>query len=217
MKTVGIIVAMEEQIISIKRKMIIEDIKEKAGMTFYTGMIQDKKVVLVKTHTGKVSATVCTQMLIDLFDVYYIIHTGVAGGLHPDVQIGDMIIASDTIEQKEESIFIKENIKLEQMAEKMAKDVVQDQKVFVGHIASQDQFVGSMNVKGEIHTTFTTYCTEMEGAAIAHTCYLNQAPFIMIRTISDKADQSADINFEEFVHVVTRNESKMLEQIIETL
>ena len=74
-----------------------------------------------------------------------------------------------------------------------------------------------MKVKEDIYTTFTAYCAEMEGAAIAHTCFLNEIPFVVIRAISDKADQSADVNFEEFVDVAAKNASKMIEGILQSL
>ena len=74
-----------------------------------------------------------------------------------------------------------------------------------------------MKVKEDIYTTFTAFCAEMEGAAIAHTCFLNQVPFVIIRAISDKADQSADVNFEEFVDIAAKNASKMIEGILKVM
>lgn len=232
MKTIGIIGAMEEEVISLKRKMTIEDTKEKAGMTFFVGTMENTKVILVRCGIGKVNAAVCTQILIDLFDVEYIINTGVAGGLHPDINIGDVVISSDTVEHdmdatafgyekgaipRMDRTFFEADEKLVKIAESAAKNVLKEHKVFVGRIASGDQFVASMAVKGEIYSTFTAYCAEMEGAAIAHTCFLNQVPFVVIRAISDKADQSADMNFDEFVHLAAKNASKMIEQIIEEM
>ena len=82
---------------------------------------------------------------------------------------------------------------------------------------SDDQFICSIRVKEEINSTFTAYCAEMEGAAIAHTCFLNQVPFVMIRTISDKADQSADVNFEDFVDIEAKNASRIVEGILRTV
>ena len=74
--------------------------------------------------------------------------------------------------------------------------------------------LASIKVKQDIYTTFTAYCAEMEGAAIAHTCYLNKIPFVVIRAISDKADSGAEMNFEEFVNLAARNASKMIESIV---
>lgn len=230
MKTIGIIGAMEEEVISLKRQMVVTKTTEKAGMAFYIGTIQEVPVVVVRCGIGKVNAAVCTQILIDLYDVSYIINTGVAGGLSPDINIGDVVISSDTVEHDMDATafgydkgvipqmdksFFEADEKLVQIAQKAAINALENEKVFVGRIASGDQFVASMSVKGDIYTTFTAYCAEMEGAAIAHTCYLNQVPFVIIRSISDKADQSAEMNYDDFVHLAAKNASKMIEGIIE--
>lgn len=229
MKIIGIIGAMEEEIIVIRRKMTITETRNVASMEFYLGEMDEQKIVLVRCGIGKVNAAVCTQILIDLFDVGYIINTGVAGGLHPDINIGDIIISSDTVEHdmdvtafghdkgfipRMDKTFFEADKWLVDMAQKAAEEIKGDHKVYVGRIASGDQFVSSMKVKQEIYTNFTAYCAEMEGAAIAHTCFLNKIPFVVIRAISDKADQSADVNFDDFVNIAARNASKMIEEMI---
>lgn len=232
MKKIGIIGAMEEEIIVIRRKMTITETKNIASMAFYVGEMDGQKIVLVRCGIGKVNAAVCTQVLIDLFDVTYIINTGVAGGLHPDINIGDIIISSDTVEHdmdvtafghekgfipRMDKTFFEADKWLVDMAQKAAEGISGDHKVYVGRIASGDQFVSSMRVKEEIYTNFTAYCAEMEGAAIAHTCFLNQVPFVVIRAISDKADQSADINFDDFVNLAARNSSRIIEEMIKKI
>lgn len=232
MKTIGIIGAMEEEIIVIRRKMTITETKNVASMEFYVGEIDGQKIVLVRCGIGKVNAAVCTQILADLFDVSYIINTGVAGGLHPDVNIGDIIISSDTVEHdmdvtafghekgfipRMDKQFFEADKWLVEVAKKAAEDIKGDQVVYVGRIASGDQFISSMRVKEEIYTNFTAYCAEMEGAAIAHTCFLNQIPFVVIRAISDKADQSADVNFDDFVNIAARNASKIITEMIKEI
>ena len=94
---IGIIGAMDEEVISLRRKMTIKDTQVIASMEFYTGTIDDKEVVIVRCGIGKVNAAVCTQILVDKFDAKCIINTGVAGGLHPDINIGDIVISSDTV------------------------------------------------------------------------------------------------------------------------
>lgn len=232
MNTVGIIGAMEEEIISIKRHMKVENTLTIAGMEFCEGILKDKKMIIVRCGSGNVNAAICTQILIDKFQVNCIINTGVAGGLYPEINIGDIVISSDIRQQNidttasedtkgaiscMEEAFFESNIKLIELGEGAAKSLRGDQKVYIGRITSEDQFISSMRVEEEVYTTFTAYCAEMESAAISHTCYLNQVPFVVIRVISDKADQSAEINFEEFVHVAAKNVSKMIEVIIESI
>lgn len=217
MNKIGIIGAMEEQLISLKRKVIVNDTIEKAGMTFYRGHVGETEVILVRCQNGKVSAAVCTQILIDVFEMNTIINIGLAGGMHPNLQIGDVIIASDTQEREGLDYFINTNRKLVKDAKEAAQHIVDTPKSFEGLIRSDDQFVGSIGLKDETDSTFVTYCADMEGAAIAHTCFLNSIPFVAVRTISDKADQQGEMNFEEFVHLVVRNESKIVEKIIESM
>lgn len=229
MKVIGIIGAMEEEIIAIRRKMEIRNTKDIASMKFYEGILDGQKIVLVRCGIGKVNAAICTQVLINCFGATYIINTGVAGGLHPDINIGDIIISSDTVEHDMDvTVFGHEKGYIPRMdkqffeADKWLVDIAQrgatkakgDHKVYVGRIASGDQFISSMKVKEEIYTNFTAYCAEMEGAAIAHTCFLNHIPFVVIRAISDKADQSADVNFDDFVNLAARKASNIIESMI---
>ena len=226
---IGIIGAMDEEVISLKRKMTVKEMRTIASMEFCTGSIEDKEVVIVRCGIGKVNAAICTQILIDQFQVKCIINTGVAGGLHPEINIGDIVISSDTVEHDMDAsavgnprgeiprmnkTYFEADDRLVKIAQEAAKSLTGDHQVLVGRVASGDQFISSVRVKEEIYSVFTAYCAEMEGAAIAHTCYLNQVPFVIIRAISDKADHSADINFEEFVSLAAKNASKMIEGML---
>jgi adenosylhomocysteine nucleosidase len=229
---IGIIGAMDEEVISLKRKMNITHTTVIASMEFCQGTMNDKELVVVRCGIGKVNAAVCTQVLIDRFDADCIINTGVAGGLHPDINIGDIVISSDTVEHDMDAsavgnprgeiprmnkTYFEADEKLVTVSKAAAQNLEGSHKVVIGRVASGDQFISSIKVKEDIYSTFTAYCAEMEGAAIAHTCYLNQIPFVIIRAISDKADHSADVNFEEFVYVAARNASKMIESILANL
>lgn len=227
---IGIISAMDEEVISLKRKMHVTQQREMAGMEFFIGTVGDKEVVAVRCGMGKVNAAVCTQILIDIFNVEYVINTGVAGGLNPELNIGDIVVSSDNGEHQEDVLAIRNhredvptvtetyfevNKKLIDIAKVAAEKLKGEHKVYVGRIASNEQFICSMKVKQDVYTAFTAYCAEMEGAAIAHTCFLNQIPFVVVRIISDKADQSTEINFEDFVDVAARNASKIAEGILQ--
>ncbi|OOB78819.1 MAG: 5'-methylthioadenosine/S-adenosylhomocysteine nucleosidase [Epulopiscium sp. Nuni2H_MBin001] len=229
---IGIIGAMEEEVIAIKRCMKINTTKTKAQMEFCLGTFKDKDVVVVRCGIGKVNAAICTQVLIDDFGVNTIINTGVAGGLYPEINIGDVVISSDTVQHDMDTTvfgdkkgfiprlnkaFFEADERLINIAKTAAEEVIAPYKVYVGRIASGDQFVSSMQVREEIYTTFTAYCAEMEGAAIAHTCYLNELPFVIIRAISDKADHSASMNFEDFTELAARNATKILEKMVEAI
>ena len=229
---IGMIGIMDEEIISIKRKMQVNQRIQIAGMQYYIGLIDDKEVIAVKCHQGKAGAAICTQILIDQFNVEYIINVGVAAGLNPDLNIGDWVIASDGMKVDSETLFddkeiasnefktenyIQMNEKLISVAEAGVKLLKGNQNVFIGCISSEDEFICSMRVEKHIYTPHTAYCAEMEGTSIAHTCFWNQIPFVMVRIISDKADQNPDMNFEDFVDESARNISRVIESVVRNI
>ena len=210
---IGIIGAMEEEV-----RLLIDEMKEKkesqiAGMTFYEGSLRKKNTVIVQSGIGKVNMAVCTQILIDRFDVTHLINTGVAGGLYKDIEVGDIVISSDALQhdmdatgfgydpgvipRMETSVFQadKEMIKT---AREVCREVNPDIQCFVGRVVSGDQFISDNEKKHQLISDFDGYCAEMEGAAMAQAAYLNQVPFLILRAISDKADQEAAGSYEEF-------------------
>lgn len=228
-KIIGIIGAMEEEVEELKSIMALENTIDKAGLTFYTGRIHEVKVVVVRCGIGKVNAAICTQVLIDHFDVTTIINVGVAGAVHSDLDIGDIVISSDAvyhdfdvtafghkkgyIPRMEESYF-KADEAMITLAKEAGEALPNAPKIFIERVVTGDQFVASHAVKLDIAKDFGAYCTEMEGAAIAHTCVLNKIPFVVIRSISDKADHSADMNFNEFVLKAAKNASLMIQSML---
>lgn len=232
MKKIGIIGAMEEEVILLKEKLKIRKIENIASMDFYEGIMEGKEIILVRCGIGKVNAAICTQILVDVFNVEAIINTGVAGALEEKLEIGDIVISSDAIQhdmdatgfgykigeipRMEKSIF-EADTNLVKLA-KVSSEKTDDQcKSYIGRVVSGDQFISDRDKKNIIYKNFQPYCTEMEGAAIAHVCHLNYIPFVIIRAISDKADQSAEVNFSEFVEKAALHSSKMLEKMIEQI
>ncbi|RKD34334.1 5'-methylthioadenosine/adenosylhomocysteine nucleosidase [Thermohalobacter berrensis] len=229
MNRIGIIGAMDEEVEIIKNKMDIINTIEIAKMSFYEGKLNDKKIVLVRCGIGKVNAAVCTQILIGHFDVDAIINTGVAGAVYDELDIGDIVISTDVIHHDmdatgfgykpgeiprlDEYIF-KADESLIQMAKKVSEKELVEHNVHLGRILSGDVFVASPDKKEKLWNIFKGYCVEMESAAIAQTCYLNNKPFVIFRAISDKADGSAHVNFSEFVHEAAKNSADIVEKMI---
>ena len=215
MNNVGIIGAMEEEVALLKGKMENQDVKVVAGMEFCSGTIEGQKAVVVRSGIGKVNAAVCTQILADLFDVDAVINTGVAGSLKNAINIGDIVLSTDTLQhdmdatgfgyepgiipRMETSVFTADE-KLVNLAEEVCRNVNPDIQVFKGRVVSGDQFISDHDVKEHLVNVFGGYCTEMEGAAIAQAAWLNKIPFLVIRAISDKADGSAEMDYSEFEH-----------------
>ncbi|MDF2546859.1 5'-methylthioadenosine/adenosylhomocysteine nucleosidase [Anaerosolibacter sp.] len=232
MNRIGIIGAMDEEVHLLKEKMNLEETIDIAGMTFYSGRLENKDVVIVRCGIGKVNAAVCTQVLISNFDVSSIINTGVAGALKDELEVGDLVISTDVLEhdfdvtgfgyklgqipRMDEYIF-KSDSKLIEVAEKISKNEQRTHKILTGRILSGDVFVACPERKDLLLREFQGYCTEMEGAAIGHACYLNKIPFVIIRAMSDKADGTAHHNFNEFVHEAAKNSSEIVAGMLKHL
>ena len=213
MKKIGIIGAMEEEVAKLKENMQIQETSVIAGMEFCQGICEGQNVVIVRSGIGKVNAAVCTQILCDVFKVNAIINTGVAGSLKNEINIGDIVLSEDALQhdmdatgfgydpgvipRMEESIF-KGDETLLKLAQKVCQEVNPDIQVFRGRVVSGDQFISDHDVKQRIVNSFGGFCTEMEGAAIAQTAWLNKVPYLVIRAISDKADGSAEMDYSEF-------------------
>lgn len=213
MKKIGIIGAMDEEVSRLKEKMQVSKVETKAGMEFFGGSLAGKEVVVVRSGIGKVNAGICTQILVDDFQVDAVINTGVAGSLKNEINIGDIVLSEDTLQhdmdatgfgyepgiipRMDSSLFVADK-KLIDTARKVNEQVNPDISTFVGRVVSGDQFISDKDKKDYLVKQFSGYCTEMEGAAIAQVCYLNQIPFLIIRAISDKADNSATMDYGEF-------------------
>ena len=213
MKTIGIIGAMEVEVAILKEKMEDVRIIKKASMDFYEGILAGKKVVVVRSGIGKVNAGICAQILSDVFSVYAIINTGIAGSLNKNINIGDIVLSTDVVQHDMDAtgfgyrkgqipqmpvFFFNADDNLRRLAAEVCKEVNPDIQVFEGRIASGDQFVCDQDVKNRIVSEFSAYATEMEGAAIGQAAYLNEIPFLVVRAISDKADGSAQMDYSEF-------------------
>lgn len=213
MNKIGIIGAMDEEVNQLKDKMSDVQVSKKASMEFYTGKLEGKEVIVVRSGIGKVNAAICTQILIDEYNAEAVINTGIAGSLKAEINIGDIVISTDVmyhdmdatgfgyepgiIPRMESSIFTADST-IMKSAYEVCKKVNPDIQVHYGRVVSGDQFISDKEKKNWIVDKFKGFCTEMEGAAIAHTAFLNQIPFLIVRAISDKADDSAHMDYSEF-------------------
>ncbi|OPJ56886.1 5'-methylthioadenosine/adenosylhomocysteine nucleosidase [Alkalithermobacter paradoxus] len=232
MNRIGIIGAMDEEVDILKEHMNIKDVVKKAGLEFNIGTIENKEVVLVRCGIGKVNAALCTQILISEFDVEGVINTGVAGALHDQLDVLDIVISTDTmhhdfdvtildykmgeIPRMETSIF-KADDKLIEAAYNSGMETVRNHKILKGRIVSGDVFVSSKELKEKLVSNLGAYSTEMEGAAIGHTCYVNKVPFVVIRAMSDKADGSAHVNYSEFVNHAAKNSKDIVLNMLKNI
>ena len=227
---IGIIGAMDKEIAAIKEDMNIISAKNIVGLDFYMGTLAGKNIVLVRSGVGKVNAAVCTQILIDMYAVDAVINIGVAGAVASDLKIGDIVISDDLVNHDFDTTACGDEpgvitgipesfFKADEQLIKHALTAVEKVglPVTIGRIGSGDQFVSSPEVKERIWKLFKLKCCEMEGAAIAQTCYLNKIPFVVIRAISDNADEGADVNYERFFRESAIKENCIIKNMLEAL
>lgn len=227
---IGIIGAMNEEVVELIGDMRYYETEKVGNLVFYIGQLKDRDVVLVECGIGKVNAAVCATLLIQKFGVSEVIFTGVAGGVNPEIEIGDIVISTELIEHdfdcsafgmeygaipRMESSIFKSDMNLVKLAEKTAVEKFGEKKVWLGRILSGDQFVASPDKINWLREYFTGECTEMEGASVAHVCHMLDIPFVVIRSISDKANSDAHVDFKEFTKLAAKNSKMIIEGILE--
>ena len=229
---IGIIGAMDEEVAILKESMEVQDMMERTGMTFVKGIMSGKEVVVVRSGIGKVNMGICAQILIDCFGVDTLINTGIAGSLDARIDIGDMVISTDAVHHDMDANIFGDAIgqvprmdtrtfpadpHLVELAVKANEKANPQIHTFTGRVASGDQFISSEEVKARIVENFQALCTEMEGAGIAHAAYLNKVSYVIIRAISDKADNSATMDYPEFVKMAITHYVGLVKGLVERM
>ena len=208
----GIIGAMDVEVAALKAKMENINTAVHAGSAYFEGELEGCPAVVVQCGVGKVNAALCAQILISVYGVTAIVNTGIAGSLCAELDIGDLVVSRDAMYHDfEVTAFDYEMGKVPGMdvvafpaneemvsAAFTAAEAENPGHTKIGRIATGDQFVCRQEQKDCIIEITGALCTEMEGAAIAHTAYRNGVPFVILRAISDKADDSAEMDYPTF-------------------
>lgn len=231
---VGIIGAMDVEVATLKGKLQDKKTVTIARMDFCEGRLGDTPVVVVQSGIGKVNAGCCVQILADRFQVTHIINTGIAGSLNNDINIGDVVVSTKArYHDMDATVFGYQKGEVPQMGvvsfpsdpalraaavnavEKTAPEI----RAFEGEVLSGDQFISSQAKKNQLKEDFgdEAYCAEMEGTAIAQVSYLNHLPFVIIRAISDKADDSGEQSYDQFEKLAAVHCARITEYMVEHL
>ena len=228
---IGIIVAMEEELNEVIKEM--EEVIEinYNNVIFYKGYMNKNECVLVKSGIGKVNAARTTQILIDRFNIMQIINVGAAGGINEKLNIADIVIAEKLVQYdfdisafgREKGFitgvgkYIDSNKELVKKCDHKMKEINKDKNfnVIIGTIASGDKFCTDYNETKKIREEFEADCVEMEGAAIAQVCYLENVPFIVIRSISDTPNGNNNIEFDKYVSIASKRCAVFLKKLLE--
>ena len=229
MKKYGIIAAMQEEMQEIKKIMTETEERKIYELTFTKGKINNTEVVLVEAGVGKVNAARTTQILINNFDIEAIINVGSAASANDELDIGDIVIGKKLVQHDFDITafghpkgfisnvgqYVESDSKL---IEKMEQTIVdlQDKefKIKIGTIASGDIFCTEIKMKEKIRNKFEADAIEMEGAAIAQVCKLDNVTFIIIRSISDSPNGNNNITFDQFLEKAAKRCALIIEKFM---
>jgi adenosylhomocysteine nucleosidase len=239
-RVIGIMGAMEVELDLISKDMVIEEVDTIATKIYKSGKIYGVPCVMARAGVGKVGAAQTAQMLITEYGVDVVIFTGVAGGINPQLDIGDIVVSSnvvhhdfgqilpdaftpyDTVGYFADTVLVglalqaAGNIELQPIPEEM-RGADEVPEVILGRVATGDQFISSEVKRLWIEETFHADCVEMEGAAVAQICAVNDVPFVIIRSLSDLANEEAEVDFEVFVVYAATNSSLLVKEMLKLL
>jgi len=225
----GIIGAMEPEVAILKAKLTNATSTEHAGYTFYKGQLDGNEVVIVQSGIGKVAAALATAVLIDRFDVDYVVNTGSAGGFDTTLKVGDIVVSSEVrYHDVDLTVFGYEVGQVpanpaafmphsdlvtaaKQGIEQLSQTAEQTIKAITGLITTGDTFMTKEVDIAKARANFPTMAAvEMEGAAIAQACLQLKTPFVIIRSLSDIAGKESAQTFEEYLETASVNSSQLV-------
>lgn len=227
---IGIIAAMEQEAREIIAQLVGLKKAVKANQHFFEGRIHGIDIVLVQSGIGKVNAAIATTLLIDTYEVEAVINTGSAGGIGQGLSVEDLVISSElSYNDADARVFGYDYGQIPQMPSTYKADsnlidlfeeaaVMKNWDIKKGLIVTGDSFISDKKKISEISEHFKdVLVTEMEGAAVAQTCYQFNVPFVVIRAVSDVADEEASLSFDEFIDKVGKKSAETVIQFISLL
>ena len=227
---IGIIGAMDIEVNNLKELIENKQTKTISGIEFVWGYIYNKEVVVAKCGIGKVFASICAQTMILNFNPEYIINTGVAGTLTKELSVGDIAISESVVQHDMDTSPLGDPVGLISginvinfFADKHLVNCVQEvlkENNFnfkTGVIASGDQFIATKEQKDFIVKNFNAVACEMEGASIGHTCFVNNVKFMVVRAISDSADDASTMDYPTFLKMASENSFKITLNLIKRI
>lgn len=233
-KPIGVIGAMQVEIEALLKTAQIEKTEERASMRFYVGSLSGTPCVIAQCGAGKVNSAVCAQVMIDFYAPRAILNIGVAGGIGKDVCIGDIVIATACVQYDYDTSAVGDqpgeicippegrgviefpcDPALSQKLLEGAKSLYG--RAHLGIVATGDQFVASGEAGLNLNRRFGAVACEMEGASIAHACYISHVPCAVLRSISDNANESGKVNFQTFAAESAQKAQKLLAGVAKAL
>ena len=218
----GIIGAMQEEV-----ELLLEDLQdahrtEYPGVTLHRGLLDGLEVLITVGGIGKVNAAMTSTYLL-MAGATQVVFTGVAGGVHPSLVVGDIVVSSDCVQHDVDVTALGYRLgeipgevlswpadeRLQALALEAAREV-QGVNVTGGRVVSGDVFVASPDKVAWLWQTFGAACAEMEGAAVAQVCARHGVPYVVVRSVSDTADGWANVDYKEFMPIVARHAKQVV-------
>lgn len=221
MKTIGIIGAMPAELKDIRAGLPAGELRAIAGFSFYRCLLADRAIVHVCCGVGKVNAAICTQALIDAYQPVAVLNTGIAGGLHAQIKVGDIVISREVLSHDLElrllqnyppycGIYPADKALMEHAAD--ACEAL-GFSFFVGRIVSGDIFVSDDAAKARLQTRFHPFAVDMESAGVGQCAYRNHVPFLSVRCISDNADDTGAAASEQYEALAAKRAADVALQV----
>ncbi|WFQ78351.1 5'-methylthioadenosine/S-adenosylhomocysteine nucleosidase [Xenorhabdus sp. SF857] len=227
---IGVIGAMEQEVTLLRDQ--IEDLQtlSRGGCEIYTGKLNGVDIALLKSGIGKVSSALGTTLLIEHCQPDIVINTGSAGGLDPNLKVGDIVVSEEV--RYHDADLTAFGYESGQMAQCPAAFIADDKLIALaekciqslnlnavrGLVCSGDAFINGSEPLARIRATFPQVAAvEMEAAAIGHVCHQYHIPFVVVRAISDVADQESHISFDEFLVVAAHESTRMVNAMLTEL
>ena len=225
--TIAIIGAMEEEVTILREAMEVEEVKTIAHVEITKGLLNGTSVVLLRSGIGKVNVAIATTLLFEHFDIEAVINTGSAGGLHPEANIGDVVISDGAIYHDVDvtgfnyaygqvpgmpAIFTPDATLVEKAKTVLEKS---NKTYWMGQIGTGDSFINRPDQMELIKKNCpNVVAIEMEATAVAQVCHQYQKPFIILRALSDIAGKESHISFNEFIEVAAKESSEMVTELV---
>lgn len=218
--TWGILGALDAEIALIREQMTIESEEARFGTTFYRGTVHNQRIILACCGVGKVNAAVCAAYLLGTLGADCIINVGIAGAMRSGLHMLDVVISQEVGFHDQDAVMLKyypateffpADPRLIDLCQRACSAIPRlSNRYYLGRIVSGDQFVSESTVKQSINARYAPACVEMEGAAIGHTAFMYQKPYLVIRTMSDAADDDADETYDNFIGDAAKTSAEII-------
>jgi adenosylhomocysteine nucleosidase len=224
MKPWGILGALDREVALLREEMVVESSEALFGTTFYIGTLYQQPVVVACCGVGKVNATACATLMVYRYACDVLINAGIAGAVGAGLKTLDVVISKELCFHDQDAVMLKyfpqraifnaDETLLTLCQAACKKSGVLQTHYRLGRIATGDAFVTDKETRNRIIAATHPECVEMEGAAIAHVAFAAGVPCLVIRTMSDCADDEASETYDDFLERAADQSAKIVLEMV---